>query len=271
MGNQLITPDSETLARQKISKRPEVQNRVEKERRKLHERFPQADPLLLSSQARDKTAAQLAIDRVRDELKTAKEDAMTDGLTQLPNRKWVEKELTMRVAEANRKKRPFRIMMLDFDHFKWVNDGWGHRVGDSILQIAKQLHTRSEEPFGRWGGEEFLQILENGTDLEGLAPIVSRHSAIVEECSAAILQAKEYSAEKDPAHKMDKVTLSIGIANFLPGMDIQDVIEAADKALYEAKKTRNTAVFAMPNPNPVSPEDRFTFQQIPKISASPFV
>lgn len=167
--------------------------------------------------------------------------AMTDGLTQLANRRHLDRRLAEEVARANRYGAPLSVLLLDVDHFKKVNDGHGHSAGDAVLrEIARELRSsvRIMDLAARYGGEELLV----------LAPSTPSHAAHV---FAERLRAQiEHLAIDAPgAERALRVTVSIGVAQLAPGHDGASVLAAADEALYEAKRSgRNRVVVARSAP-----------------------
>jgi two-component system, cell cycle response regulator len=154
--------------------------------------------------------------------------ATHDALTGAWNRKGIVDFLTQELARAHRTREPLGLMMIDLDHFKNVNDTYGHAVGDAVIkEVAARLvrSVRSYDLVGRYGGEEFLVILSNASlaDVERRA---RRLCAVVRE-SPVRFQSLEV-----------KVTISIGVTNAPPGQDILQtrLLQAADLALYQAKQ-----------------------------------
>ncbi|HUA08996.1 MAG TPA: diguanylate cyclase [Candidatus Acidoferrales bacterium] len=162
--------------------------------------------------------------------------AFNDALTGLPNRVLFNDRIEQTIATARRYDRGFAVMYLDVDHFKLVNDKYGHATGDAALQeVAHRLRlaTRESDTISRFGGDEFV-ILQ---------PIVDGPS------DAADLARKLNVAMQDPVvidGVPHKVRLSIGIALYpSDGSTIESLMEAADRALYRAKKEgRNRWCFA---------------------------
>lgn len=149
--------------------------------------------------------------------------SLTDQLTQLGNRLRLNAFLSERMALAARYKQVFSVIILDIDHFKQVNDTFGHGVGDDVLvSIANVLSrgTRSPDLVGRWGGEEFLVVLPQ-TDLE--------QAKIVAEKLRLAIAAENMSVV---GHK----TASFGVASHKFEESLDELLERADQALYEAKK-----------------------------------
>lgn len=155
----------------------------------------------------------------------ADEVSHTDALTYLPNRRQVINTLQTEVHRAQRYGTPLSISMIDVDHFKAINDTFGHTVGDQVLrQLATLLRESIREPdmVGRYGGEEFLVVLPN-TRLKDAAEQAARLCRLVR------------TAEFDVGTKTH-LTISIGAAEYRIGEEVwQKFLSRADMALYEAK------------------------------------
>ncbi len=159
-----------------------------------------------------------------------------DGLTGLKNRVHFDKRFHIELKNASRYKLPISLLLIDIDHFKSINDQYGHLTGDNCLKVfAKLLSSiskRENDVVARYGGEEFAVILPGTTD----------------EQSVNIAEKIRSEAEKtrlDYSEGTLGFTVSIGIANMAPDREFSEntVIEAADKALYEAKSNgRNQVV-----------------------------
>jgi diguanylate cyclase (GGDEF)-like protein len=157
----------------------------------------------------------------------ADEVAHTDTLTLLPNRRLIIADLQRQVTYAERYGTPLSVSMLDIDNFKPVNDASGHVAGDKVLTvIAKELrdHIRQPDEIGRYGGDEFLVILPNT-------------SAVAASEQAVRLCQRIRSTAIPFAEQLIRLTLSIGITQFNIGAENwQQLVERADRALYEAKR-----------------------------------
>ena len=155
--------------------------------------------------------------------------ALTDPLTHALNRHAFYERATVTLLEAQRTGSPLTLMMLDVDHFKEVNDQFGHVYGDSILaRLVYSLHNelRSGDLLARYGGEEFV-ILLPGVDREQAERVGERLRVVVEQQS-----------HPDEAHPPVTVSLGAAIApaNKLPD-SIDPLINYADEALYRAKQS----------------------------------
>ena len=157
--------------------------------------------------------------------------ATIDGLTQVANRRRFEEYFNQEWQRMKRDKRPLSLILCDVDFFKLYNDTYGHRVGDRCLQeIAKALKDIIKRPgdlVARYGGEEFAVILTN-TDTEGATHVAEKI------CDAVRTLAIPHKNSQVSPH----VTLSAGFTTEIPqpDSDIEEMISAADWALYQAKK-----------------------------------
>lgn len=154
----------------------------------------------------------------------------TDALTNIHNRFSILNILDVEVARATQSQEPLSVVILDLDHFKKVNDQWGHPTGDLVLKTAAQVlrqNIRECDSLGRYGGEEFIIIVPNADQDEA--------QKIIERCRVALSQTKILSESQELIH----VTASFGVVNVV--QDVEDVIEpyslikTADEALYLAK------------------------------------
>jgi len=157
--------------------------------------------------------------------------AHTDGLTGLHNRRWLSDSFKRQMQRCELSNQPCTVIMLDIDHFKQVNDRFGHIAGDRILCTVSQVLLNTMRPadlIARYGGEEFALCLPD-TSTEDT-------SLIAERLRISISEAKTYFEEK----QLPLVTVSIGIAEMHPGQTLDSLISNADDALYRAKaKGRN--------------------------------
>ncbi len=169
--------------------------------------------------------------KLQDELreKNAQLEALsvTDALTSLPNRRHLMKRLEEEVARVKRFDQPLSLLMMDVDHFKMVNDTYGHAMGDEVLRNMGALlknGIRSTDLAARYGGEEFTVLLPN-TDLEG--------AVLAADGLRLKFEASSHTLEGQTIQK----TMSLGAACFTPDSDRtpEDLLKAADEALYRAK------------------------------------
>ncbi|HJV79656.1 GGDEF domain-containing protein [Noviherbaspirillum sp.] len=163
------------------------------------------------------------------------EMAERDALTGLYNRRYLLDMLHREKNRAERSNGSFCVCVIDIDHFKRINDTWGHGGGDIVLRTFAGLAARcirSTDLLGRWGGEEFLLILPETS------------IAVAESCILRIQ--RELAHVEFAALEPDfRVTVSAGIAPCIPGQTMDELIECADQAMYAAKRAgRNRVVKA---------------------------
>lgn len=155
-----------------------------------------------------------------------REQSIHDPLTNLFNRRYLLDTMDQRILEAQENKLPLCIIMFDIDLFKRVNDTYGHLAGDGVLRNFSQLllmETRPDDLAGRYGGEEFIMLLPHTSPAEAEC-FANTLREIVGSCSLMDTQ-------------QEIVTISGGIGVWQPGMTVQDLIENADKKLYQAKQS----------------------------------
>ena len=146
--------------------------------------------------------------------------ASIDKLSGLLNRQSFEPIILNNIEQCKRKKLNLSIMILDIDHFKHVNDTYGHLVGDEVIKHVAQackLYARESDAVCRWGGEEFIIMLAD-TSIDGAKKMAER------------IQQNLLKSQITP-----KVTMSIGIATYKPNEELDTLLNRADSALYEAK------------------------------------
>ena len=173
-----------------------------------------------------KRALEIREIEVKSILIQANELANVDTLTFIPNRRKIIVELQEEVIRSSRYGVPLSISILDIDHFKKVNDTYGHTTGDETLRtVAARLreHIRHPDTIGRYGGEEFLIVLPN-----------SEAKAATEQASRLCKDIRNTQIEAN--NHVLSVTISVGIAQFRIGQENwEGFLHRADEALYQAK------------------------------------
>jgi diguanylate cyclase (GGDEF)-like protein len=176
--------------------------------------------------AADLLGLALANIQLRENLR---DQSIRDPLTRLYNRRYLDEALTRELHQASRHQRPTGIVMMDIDHFKHVNDTYGHQVGDAVLRLLGtflQSQTRKGDLACRYGGEEILLVLPD-TPLE--------YTGVYAERLRAHIQHLKGEADGQP---LPPFTVSIGVAaSPHHGTTANTLIPAADQALYRAKAT----------------------------------
>jgi diguanylate cyclase (GGDEF)-like protein len=157
---------------------------------------------------------------------------VTDGLTNVINRKALDGILADEVLRAHRHARPLSLLILDIDHFKRINDTHGHLAGDAVLRSLAALlqkRVRPTDKVGRYGGEEFCAILPE-TDLQNALHMAEELRTLV--------AGNMFAAEQ----RMLQVTISLGVATLTPDMQAEDLYRSADQMLYAAKHSGRNRV-----------------------------
>lgn len=151
--------------------------------------------------------------------------ATQDELTGLGNRRQLTEYFNREQSRAERYSRPLSVSLVDFDHFKQLNDQYGHAAGDAALQLFAKVANatlRNSDLVGRWGGEEFIVVLPD-TPLEAAKTVIDR------------LLGNIRSACFEPANNRVALTASAGLSSTLGEESLEDVLSRADSALYAAK------------------------------------
>lgn len=162
-------------------------------------------------------------------------EARIDSLTGLANRRALEEILAAEISRAHRFAHQLAVVLLDLDRFKEINDSFGHAAGDVMLRAVSRLLTslaRRGDTVARWGGEEFVVVLPE-TDLAGAQRFAERLRRTIEAHSVGDLH----------------TTASCGVATMLPEDSVEELLGAADQALYQAKSNgRNRTETAIRGP-----------------------
>ncbi len=180
----------------------------------------------------DLAATKMALEHIKSELQENRQMMQEDWLTGAQNRRAMDAMLSKEVARAQRNSTRLSVAMLDIDHFKRVNDAFGHDAGDKLLQhltlITKSV-LRESDSLVRYGGEEFLIILPD-TDIQGCEFVMGR---------------LQQAFQKNPLQyegKSIQVTFSAGLARLKPEENGHALVMRADAALYEAKNAGRNCV-----------------------------
>ncbi|WP_417481434.1 GGDEF domain-containing protein [Maricaulis sp.] len=168
------------------------------------------------------------VTQLRDNLERVREEAMTDALTGIANRKRFDESLRKARREADTTGTPLSLVLCDIDFFKRFNDTWGHQTGDQIIRFVAGCLTRhapESHVVARYGGEEFGIVMPGATPEEALA-IAEKIRRTVE--SKKLLR-------KSTNEDLGNITISMGIATFQGSESIEALIERADTHLYRSK------------------------------------
>jgi diguanylate cyclase len=168
------------------------------------------------------------IEALQASLRGAEEATLKDPLTGIGNRRLFDTAMQNAVEDSNAHDTPLSLIMCDIDHFKRVNDMFGHHVGDEIIRALAgviEASVREMDSVARYGGEEFAIILP-GTKQQGAKETAER--------IRLKFRAKQFSI-RNTKEKIGQVTASFGVAEHRPGDDVQTFVQRADAMLYEAK------------------------------------
>jgi diguanylate cyclase (GGDEF)-like protein/PAS domain S-box-containing protein len=156
-----------------------------------------------------------------------------DELTGAYNRRYTSHQIQALINEYNTFQTPFAVLFIDIDHFKQINDVYGHNIGDDVLRTVSTTiqHTIRQDDFlGRWGGEEFIVVLKH---------VQHKDLILIAEKIRLLVEKSTTRATNDEIH----VTISIGGTSYQDGYTIDQLIEEADHAMYQAKQQgRNRSI-----------------------------
>ena len=222
------------------------------------EQIAAGDPNVVISKRHDRLGRRLAaaVATLSERMASAHADASTDDLTDLPNRSAIAGMLFTEVERSIRYRRPLAVAFADIDHFKTINDTYGHEAGDGVLRgIADILrqHVRASDRVGRYGGEEFMIMLPETT--------VADAAALADKLRL-LVAGQRYSL---PDGSEISVTVSFGVTGGIGDrLRADGLIREADAAMYSAKALGRDQVYAFEEPDddstvvrsPISPAGR---------------
>jgi diguanylate cyclase len=177
------------------------------------------------------------INALERSLQDLQREATTDGLTGIANRRYFDMALQTMSGDAMNSGDDLTLLLIDIDHFKKVNDTWGHATGDAVIQFVANTLAQSvkgQDCVARYGGEEFAVIL----------PSTSIDAAMHVGENIRTALARRLFVPRHLDETVGAVTVSIGVACYEPGEPLSEWIERADSALYKAKKTGRDRVIS---------------------------
>jgi diguanylate cyclase len=173
-------------------------------------------------------ASRQQVVELTEEVRRVREEALVDALTGLPNRRAFDRAFSAVLNEAQLDDAGPCLLMVDIDHFKQVNDSYGHLMGDKVLHAlgrAFQANVKGKDTASRYGGEEFAVLLPQ-TSLEGAARLAE---------TLRVTIARSRFRNVDSGEMVGNITISLGVACYCGGESEREFISRADCALYAAK------------------------------------
>jgi diguanylate cyclase len=201
----------------------------------------------------DSLKEELETSRVRSEkltheIEAVRIESLTDALTQVGNRLHFDDTLARAIVRAGENDVPLTLLFVDIDHFKKVNDQFGHQMGDDVLRLvaARLKSSVRDGEIARYGGEEFAVILYNKSIQIGKL-IAERIRVSIESAEMRV---------RSTGASIGRVTVSIGVAELKPRLTAADIIQSADEALYAAKRKGRNCVVLEDSIDAAAPEIR---------------
>jgi len=205
------------------------------------------------ARANDSLKEELETSRVRSEkltheIEAVRIESLTDALTQVGNRLHFDDTLARAIVRAGENDVPLTLLFVDIDHFKKVNDQFGHQMGDDVLRLvaARLKSSVRDGEIARYGGEEFAVILYNKSIQIG---------KLIAERSRVSIESAEMRVRSSGA-SIGRVTVSIGVSQLKPRLTAADIIQSADEALYAAKRKGRNCVVLEDSIDAAAPEIR---------------
>jgi len=168
------------------------------------------------------------IEQLRQDVVKAREDALADGLTGLTNRRGFDLAIAACLMESDTSECGLSVLIFDIDHFKQVNDTYGHLFGDKVIRSVAQIlkdNVKGKDTAVRYGGDEFVVLLPD-TAIEGACQVAEKIRKKVEGCRIKRTIDNETVAN---------ITVSLGVSNYKVGESVADFFSRADAALYASK------------------------------------
>ncbi len=189
----------------------------------------------------DQSSAMMA--ELKRDMERIRQQAITDGLTGLANRKAFDEQIGRILRECKRDNMIFSLIMIDIDHFKSFNDKYGHQVGDQVLRLVAMTlvnEVKGQDMAARYGGEEFAIILPDTNE--------NAARAVAENLRKAV--EKKEVINRATGDNLGQITVSLGVAQFYGGSEVtEDLIRRADMALYSSKNKGRNQVSVAPSPH----------------------
>lgn len=182
------------------------------------------------------------MEELKRDMERIRQQAITDGLTGLANRKAFDDQIGRLCRESKNAGLIFSLVMIDIDHFKAFNDSYGHQVGDQVLRLVSRTlinEVKGQDMAARYGGEEFV-ILLPGTNVNAAQMVANNIRKAVE---------KKEVVNRNTGDHLGQITVSCGVAQFYSTETVEDLIRRADVALYNSKNKGRNQVSVAPTPH----------------------
>lgn len=183
----------------------------------------------------------MEVTRLKDKMDNIRQEALTDPLTGLENRKSFDDNLKRSCAQALEHGTDLSLVFCDIDHFKKFNDVWGHQTGDNVIRLVASTlrnNVKGQDVAARYGGEEFAVILPN-TSLDAARFLADQIRIQVE---------TKKLQRKSTGEPLGSVTISLGISRYEPGESLEGFVHRADSCLYAAKRSGRNRVVVETDP-----------------------
>src|SRR5215470_3181228 len=193
-------------------------------------------------------ASRIRSEKLKHEIDAVRIESLTDALTQVGNRLYFDDAFARAIVRADENDAPLTLLLVDIDHFKQVNDQFGHQMGDDVLRLvaARLKSSVRDGEVARYGGEEFAVILYNKSIQIGKL-IAERIRTSIESAEMRV---------RSTGASIGRVTVSIGVSQLKPRQTAADMIHNADDALYAAKRKGRNCVVLEDTIDAAAPEIR---------------
>lgn len=184
----------------------------------------------------------------------AEKNSMYDALTGLRSRRWLDERVSDAIRESARTGKSFYLKLDDLDDFKAYNSRFGHTGGDAILKLLSRIPTRPNEEIARYGGDEFVQVLNDDIEIDEAVKVAARSSEIVVSESEELIPTLPISDQNTP--EVNRTTMTTGLIQYRPGMSLENLYQEASEMMLGAKKLGKDLITVKNSANEVKYYDR---------------